>query len=186
MSIRKTAFTIALPGLVLAACSTPQPAPPVAEQFVHPVLSIPPETDANIAVVEGYLNALLKADAAAIRSATAPGFYANDTYTPEDSSDVDGVIAAWTRNDSTRSDQKIARVWAECVRIAPGNDYAGDWVHYWGTYTATDKATGKPYRVPFFYDSRVQDGKITKSYTYLDRLSVYRQLGVAPPAPSKQ
>ena len=49
------------------------------------------------------------------------------------------------------------------------------------TAEITDKATGKPYRVPFFFDGRVQDGKITKSYTYFDRLSVFHQLGIAPP-----
>jgi len=184
MTIRNTTFTFAIPGLLLAACSAPQPCPPVEVHFVHPVSSIPPEADANIAVVEGYLNALVTLDVAAIRAATAPGFYANNTYTPPDSSDVEGVISAWMHNDSTRSDQKLEKVFAECVRVAPGNEYAGDWVHYWGTYYATDKATGKPFRVPFFYDGRVEDGKITKSYTYLDRLSVWNQLGVAPPVPA--
>ena len=138
-----------------------------------------------MAVVESYLNALIKADEAAIRASVAPGFYANNTFTPPDSSDVEGVIANWIGNDSTRTDQKMEKVFAECVTVAEGNEYAGDWVHFWGTYSATDKATGKPYKVPFFYDARVEDGKITKSYTYFDRLSVFNQLGIAPPAPSK-
>mgnify|MGYP001342084808 CR=1 FL=1 len=182
MNIQHIAPSVVLTSLLFAACTTPPaPCPPVEEHFVHSLSSIPPEADANIAVVEGYLTALTKADADAIRAAAAPNFYANNTFTPADSSDVEGVIADWLRNDSTRSDQRIERVFAECVRVADGNEYAGDWVHYWGTYSATDKATDKPYQVPFFYDARVQDGKITKSYTYFDRLSVFHQLGIAPP-----
>jgi len=39
---------------LLMACS--QPCPPAPEHFTHPVLSVPPEADANMAVVEGFLN----------------------------------------------------------------------------------------------------------------------------------
>lgn len=129
------------------------------------------------------MNGSVKIDAAAIRAACAPGFYANNTFTPPDSSDVEGIIKIWAKNDSTRSDQKLRKVFAECVSVAAGDEYAGDRVHYWGDHTATDKATGKAFRVPFFYDARVEDGKITKSYTYYDRLSVFHQLGISPPAP---
>jgi len=183
MKFQMIVFSLALPSLLLMACSAPPaPCPPVEEHFVHPLSSIPATADDNIAVVEGYLNALAKADAAALRAAVAPGFYANNTFTPPDSSDVDGIIKIWMKNDSTRSNQKFEKVFAECVTVAAGDEYAGDWVHYWGTYSATDNATGKPYKVPFFYDARVEGGKITKSYTYYDRLSVYHQLGTKPPA----
>ncbi|MEZ4739301.1 MAG: hypothetical protein R2818_08060 [Flavobacteriales bacterium] len=182
MNTTKKVLAIALPGLLLFSCAAPEPCPPVPEHYEHPLSSIPEEADANIAVVESYLNALIKADEASIRAAVAPGYYANNTFTPPDSSDVEGVIEGWMKNDSTRSDQRMERVFAECVTVADGNEYAGDWVHYWGTYSATDNATGKPYRVPFFYDARVEGGKITKSYTYFDRLSVFHQLGTTPPA----
>jgi ketosteroid isomerase-like protein len=144
--------------------------------------SIPESADANIAVVENHLNALITANADGIRSTTAPGFYANNTFTPADSSDTDGVIAHWMKNDSARTDQKIEKVFAECVSVAAGDEYAGDWVHFWGTYSAINKAAAKPYKVPFFLDCRVEDGKITKSYLYYDRLSVYHQLGIAAPS----
>ncbi|HQV52008.1 MAG: nuclear transport factor 2 family protein [Flavobacteriales bacterium] len=183
MKFEKIVFALALPSLLLLACSTPPPCPPVEEHFVHPLSSIPAAADANIAVVESYLNGLLKADAAAIRAACAPGFYANNTFTPSDSSDVEGIIEMWAKNDSTRSDQKLRKVFAECVSVAAGDEYAGDWVHFWGDYSAKDNATGKSYTVPFFYDARVESGKITKSYMYYDRLSVYHQLGTTPPAP---
>ena len=100
---------------------------------------------------------------------------------------MEEVIANWQKNDSTRSDQKLKTIFAECVTVAEGDEYAGDWVHYWAEYSATDNATGKPYTVPFFYDARVEDGKLTKSYTYFDRLSVFHQLGIdPPPAPEKE
>ena len=176
------AIAASLAAFALFACNAPAPCPPVEERFTHPVLSISPDNDANVAAVEAYLNALVKTDTAAIRAALAPGFFANNTFTPADSSDVAAVTANWVKNGAERSDQKVHKYFAQCVRIAEGNEYAGDWVQYWGKYSATDKATGKPYVVPFFMDSRLKDGKLVKSYTYFDRLSVSHQLGTKPPA----
>lgn len=181
MKVTKNLSALILGSSLLIACTAPPPCPDVVEHFTHPLSSIPEAADANIAVVEGFLNGLLKSDGAAVRAATADGFYANNTYTPSDSSDTEAMILHWMHNDSTRTNQKFEKVFAECVTVAGGNEYAGDWVHYWGTYSATDNATGKSYRVPFFFDSRVENGKMTKSYTYLDRLSIYHQLGTTPP-----
>lgn len=38
-------------------------------------------------------------------------------------------------------------------------------------------------KVPFFFDTQLKDGKLLRSYMYYDMLSVYNQLGIAPPAP---
>ena len=40
---------------------------------------------------------------------------------------------------------------------------------------------GKSFTLPFFFDTQLKDGKMLRSYTYYDLLSVYRQLGVTPP-----
>ncbi|MGB3527260.1 MAG: hypothetical protein WBB32_14970 [Flavobacteriales bacterium] len=53
---------------------------------------------------------------------------------------------------------------------------------YWGEYKATHKATGKRFVVPFFFDTQLKDGKLLRAYIYYDMLSVYDQLGIAPPA----
>lgn len=169
---------------MLSACTTPPPCPPVEEHFEHPVFSIPAETDANIASVETYLNALITADEPGIRAAVGEGFYANNTWLPADSSDVDGTVAHWMQNDSTRTDQRITKDFAQSIEVAEGNKYPGQWVQFWGDYSATDKELGKPYTVKFMLDAHVKDGKVVKTYLHFDRLSVFNQLGIAPPAPS--
>lgn len=165
---------------LLVACS--KPCPPPAEHFAHPVLSVPPEADANMAVVEGFLRACLKADTAAMRTAMAPGYHELLQTVPEDTTDAEGTIADWIAIDSTRADQQLTTDAMEAVRHASGK-WEGDWVHFWGMYSATHKATGKPFKIPFFFDTQLKDGKLLRSYTYYDMLSVYNQLGIAPPAP---
>lgn len=168
--------------LLLAACS--QPCPPAPEHFTHPVLSVPPEADANMALVEGFLNACIKADVPAMRAALAPDYHEMLQVTPEDTSDVEKTIADWIRIDSTRTDQQLTTDAIEAIRYASGK-WEGDWVHFWGSYSATHKATGKPFKVPFFFDTQLKDGKLLRAYVYYDQLSVYHQLGIAPPAPDE-
>ncbi len=182
MIYSNSAIAVPLLAMLFVACTEPAPCPPPEEHFEHPVMSISPDIDANIAVVEGYMQGIVNADEAAIRAALAPGFYSNNTWLPADSSDVDKIVKAWMKNDSTRSDQKITKVVASCTRVAEGNEYAGDWVHYWGRYSATDNETGKSYVVPLFFNTRVENGQMTKAYAYYDRLSIFHQLGTTPPA----
>jgi ketosteroid isomerase-like protein len=179
---QRTALITALATVLVGACTTPPPCPPAVEHYQHPVFSIPAETDANIALAESYLMAVISADADAIRASVAPGFYSNNTFVPADSSDVEEVIANWMRIDSTRTDQKIIKDYAQSIEVAEGNDYHGQWVQYWGKYSATDNATGKPFQVKFIFDCNVKDGKLVKSYMWFDRLSSFHQLGIAPPA----
>jgi len=184
MHIQNNLLNTALGAMLLSACTTPPPCPPVVEHFEHPVLSIPAEADANIAAVENHLNALITANETEIRASVGAGFYANNTWLPADSSDVEGVIAQWMHNDSTRTDQHIKKTFAQSIQIAEGNDFPGQWVQYWGDYAATDKALGKPYTVKFLLDAQVKEGKVVKTYLHFDRLSVFNQLGIAPPAPA--
>lgn len=186
MRMQTTLLNSALAALLLTACTTPPPCPPVVEHFEHPVFSIPAEADANIAAVEGYLNALITANDPGIRASVGAGFYANNTWLPADSSDVDGIVDQWMQHDSTRSDQRIKRTFAQAIQIAEGNAYPGHWVQFWGEYSATDKATGKPYTALFMLDAHVKEGKLVKTYLHFDRLSVFNQLGIAPPAPAAE
>lgn len=166
---------------LLVACSGP--CPPTPDHFAHAVLSVPPETDANIALVEGFLNACIKADEAGMRAAMAPGYHELLQTVPEDTSDVEKIIADWIAIDSTRADQQLTIDAAEGIRYSSGK-WEGDWVHLWGTYQATHKASSKTFKVPFFFDTQLKDGKLLRSYMYYDMLSVYNQLGIAPPAPA--
>jgi hypothetical protein len=68
-----------------------------------------------MALAENYMKTLITADAATIRASVAPDICANKTWIPEDSSDVEGVITNWTRNDSTRTDQMITRGYAQSI-----------------------------------------------------------------------
>lgn len=163
---------------LLFACS--KPCPPAAEHFTHPVLSVPPEADANMALVEGFLNACIKTDTVAMRAAMDPGYHELLQIVPEDTTDADGTIADWVAIDSARADQRLVVDAIEAIRYASGK-WEGDWVHVWGTYTAMHKATGKPFTAPFFFDTQLKDGKLLRSYMYFDMLSIYQQLGIDPP-----
>lgn len=163
---------------LFVSCSAP--CPPAEVHFAHPVLSVPPEADANRAVVEAFLNACIMADTVAMRAAMAPGYHELLQTVPEDTSDADKTISDWVRIDSSRTDQKLTVDAIEAIRYASGK-WEGDWVHVWGTYSALHKATGKTFKLPFFFDSQLKDGKLLRSYMYYDELSVYKQLGVAPP-----
>ncbi len=178
---QRIVFASVVTALLVGACTNPEPCPPVKEHFKHPVYSIPAETDANVALVESYLNAVISADADAIRASVAPDFYSNNTFVPADSSDVEEIIANWMRIDSTRSDQKLTKDFAQSIQIAEGNEYPGQWVQYWGKYSAMHNATGKPFEVKFLFDANVTDGKLTKAYMWFDRLSSFHQLGIPPP-----
>ncbi len=175
----KTVFLSTAFAALLVSCS--QPCPPAAEHFTHPVLSVPPEADANMELVEGFLNACLNVDTVAMLSAMAPDYHELLQTVPEDTSDVEKTIADWIAIDSTRTDQQLTIDAIEAMRYASGK-WQGDWVHVWGSYAATHKVTGKTFKVPFFFDSQVKDGKLLRSYMYYDMLSVYNQLGIAPPS----
>jgi len=118
-----------------------------------------------------------------MRAAVAPGYHELLQTVPEDTSDVEKTIAEWIRIDSTRTDQQLTTDAIEAIRHTSGK-WEGDGVHFWGTYSATHKATGKSFKVPFFFDTQLKDGKLLRSYMYYDMLSVYNQLGVAPPDPN--
>jgi len=139
MRLKHTILTAIAASSFVIACA--QPHPPAAEHFTHSVLSVPPETDANIAVVERFLNGRINADAAAVRASAAPGFHAHEAFAPNDPSDVEKEITGWLSIDSTLIDQKLTKEAAECVRYASGK-WTGDRVHYWGDYSATDKKSG--------------------------------------------
>ena len=173
---------LALLGTV--ACTAPAPPPAAAQPEVKPApVAISPAADANIAVVQAYLDGLVKADAAAIHAATNADFMSYTTWMPADSANVDSVIAGWQYRATKDTDQKLDKTAALSVSVAPGQQFAGDWVYYWGTYSATDKSLNKPYKVPFFCTALMANGKISKDWTYYDRLAIFHQLGVAPPAP---
>lgn len=174
-------ITAAAASALLFACS--QPCPPVPEHFTHPQYSIPPEIDANIALVHGYLEACIKADAGGMRAATDPSYIEHEMLTPVDSMGIDSVIAGNLAIDSLRSGQMLSDISADGVRYATG-EWAGDWVNFFADYSATDKKTGKSFRIPIFFNAQVKNGKLVRSYLYFDRLSVYRQIGVAPPMPA--
>ncbi len=182
----KTNVPQLIAGLALlgaAACTAPAP-PPAAQPEAKPApIAISTAADSNIAVVQAYLNGLVMADSSAVRGAVSPGFMSYETWIPGDSANVDSVFAGWQHRATTDTDQKLEKTAALSVSVAAGQKFAGDWVYYWGTYSATDKSLGKSYSVPFFCTALMANGKIYKDWTYYDRLAVFDQLGVAPPSP---
>jgi hypothetical protein len=61
--------------------------------------------------------------------------------------------------------------------VADGNEHPRQWVQYWGTYSAMDKAAAKPFKVKFILDASVKNGRLVMTYLWFDRLSGFHQLG---------
>ena len=184
MKTTKHLFGLLAAVALITACQ--QPCPEVEEHWHHDVLSISPDIDTNTAIVQSYMNGLITADEEAIRNATSADFYSVAQRVPADSLSVDEIVEAWQKNDSTRSDQKIETIAMSCERVAEGQKYAGDWVHFWGRYSAVDNKTGKPYTVPYFFNTRIENYKMVEAYVYFDRLAIWHQLGVDPPGPESE
>jgi len=146
-----------------------------APDEVNPV-DISPNSETDIAVVQSYIDALLTADSVTLRSVTTSNFQALLVKNPIDSSGIDEVISLWASNLKTRSKQANETVAASSLRVNEG-PYQGDWVQYWGNYSATINETGVEIIVPYFVNSRMKNGKMDRSFSYYDRLAIFEALG---------
>jgi len=146
-----------------------------APDEVNPV-DISPNSEADIAVVQSYIDALLKADSVTLRSVTTSDFQASLVKNPIDSSGIDEVISSWAANLKTRSNQTNETVAVMSVRVNEG-PYQGDWVQYWGNYSASMNETGVDIIVPYFINTRMKNGKMDRSFSYYDRLAIFEAQG---------
>lgn len=175
-------FSLLTATLFLFVAANAQARPLVADGTTTG-LAISPNSGANIAVVNTYLQALVKGDAATARAVVNPGFLSYATWSPGDTAVVDSVIQRWERIGAARTDQELNTNTAFSVTVAPDQQFAGDWVYYWANYTANDTRTGNQLEVPLFTTVYLIDGKLSAEWTYYDRLAIWNQLGIAPPVP---
>ena len=141
-----------------------------------------PNADADIKVVENFLNSLISGDLDKAKSQLASNFKGYGPA-PADSVNAMQTINNWKENYTKQSDRKVDFV-TNSLRVLTGI-HKGDWVLVWGTYSFTQNS--KSIALPFQYTARVVNGKIDTDITYYDRLYVMETLGykLTPPETMK-
>lgn len=138
-----------------------------------------PNADADIKLVDGYLNLLISGNADKANSQLADN-YMGYGPSPADSSNAEQTVNSWKENYKTQLNRKIDFLAIITVRILSGN-YKGDWVDVWGNYSCN--VNGKDITFPFQYAAKVDNGKIIGDVIYYDNLYIVKKLGyiVTPP-----
>ena len=149
-------------------------------------ISLNPNADHDVQLVENYLRAVTGGDAAKARTLIAPGSW---SYGPgiKDSSTMEQDIAKWEKNYATELDRKLDFV-SMTWRVLADGIYKGDWVANWGTYSFTDQPSGKRLDVSYHFVTRIIDGKIGDNRTYYDNLGPTLKAGytLQPPKAKKK
>lgn len=137
-----------------------------------------PNADADIKVVDSFLNSLISGDLDKAKSLLAENFKGYGPA-PTDSSTVEQTITNWKENYKKQLNRKVDFVTAT-FRVLSGI-HEGDWVSLWGNYSFTQD--GINISLPFQYTARVADGKITGDIVYYDNMYILQTLGykVTPP-----
>jgi hypothetical protein len=135
---------------------------------------------ANIAIAVGYITSLVNGDGSVAQNSVTAGYMSRGPAMG-DSATIEQVVASWATNASQRTNQD-AGIQAQSGLTVTEGPLAGDWVHLWGIYTATDTESGKALSVPWHGAYKIQDGKISWSRSFYDNLAPYMELGRVMPA----
>jgi ketosteroid isomerase-like protein len=141
-----------------------------------------PNADADIKIVENFLNSLISGDLDKAKSQLASN-YIGYGPTPADSVNAEQTISNWKENYTMQMNRKLDFA-TNSLRVLTGI-HKGDWVLVWGTYSFTQNS--KDVSFPFQYTARVSNGKIEADITYYDRLYIMETLGykLTPPETMK-
>ncbi|MBJ7879855.1 hypothetical protein [Gelidibacter salicanalis] len=131
-----------------------------------------PTAEEDIKVVADYLDALLKN-----KMDIAAGLLA-DTYVGagpahQETETKATSIESWKAIHKARTGQKNDYV-RNSFRVIDG-DLKGDWVSVWGTYTFTQNNI--TVNLPYQFTAMVDNGKISKSFIYYDRMAINTAMG---------
>lgn len=163
----------AIMGGILISCQAPPKE--VAEDTGN--LMISPNSEADIATVEAFFDALVAGDEAAIRAAINEDFVSYYQMSPLDTTTASELVQSWTVDiPAARSNQSVETVVANSLRVKAG-DFEGDWVLFWGTYKANMNDSGAEIVVPYHTTNLMVNGKISVQYIYYDRLAIMQAQG---------
>ncbi|MBW2937668.1 nuclear transport factor 2 family protein [Aureisphaera sp. CAU 1614] len=145
---------------------------------------ISPNEEANIALVGNFIDALITNKSDALRSMVTAEYMMRGP-SAKDSVNIDQLVSYWAVNDSLRSNQDAGIIIMTSL-VANEGDLKGDWVHVWGTYTANLKGSDFSYNIPWHQVYQIDNGKITRTRTWYDRLDSALDMGTVVPAPAKK
>lgn len=134
-----------------------------------------PDAEANLKIVNEYMDALLTNDQEKLKSFVGEGFMG---YGPsrKDSSNIEEIASVWAGISKLRSNQDLGISGMTALRVNEGQ-YVGEWVQLWGNYTATLNDGGYAYDVPWHSNFFIKDNKIVWTRTWYDSLETALDLG---------
>jgi hypothetical protein len=183
----KTVFMIPLLGMVLMfSCQQPgedKKTDQAVTEVEPPLLEISPSMESYISTVAAYFDASIAVDSVKIQSLITEDYVEVQMFAKADSNTVADLVAAWRAYGEARSDQSVEQVAASALQVNDG-EFKGDWIQFWGNYKCTDNASGEKIVLPFFTNTKIENGKMKVTYLYYDRLGFMETVGftVSPPA----
>lgn len=151
-------------GALLWSCDTTPRSNIESTTSIAPVEISDNETD-NIALVHKFLEAQMTGDGLTMANLVTPDFYAINPA--GDSLAIDVYVDIWTALSKSRSNQD-AGVFATNSQSVKDGPLAGEWVLFWGTYTATEIETSEALEILWHADFEIINGKIKRSVSYFN------------------
>ncbi|WP_424961397.1 hypothetical protein [Ekhidna sp.] len=141
-----------------------------------------PNSSAYIAAVQQLVDAMLAGDSVALTALTTDDFVSIYVTNPMDTINKEDFIQDWVSFQTSRSDQQNERVAASALKVNEG-DFVGDWVQYWGNYSAYMVDADTTIWIPYFVNLELSEGKISKMFSYYDRVPIWQAVGyqITPP-----
>ncbi len=131
-----------------------------------------PTAEEDLKVVADYLDALISNKMDKASNFIADTFVGTGPSYQETQTKAE-LIASWIESHKVRTNQKNDYV-RQTFRVIDG-DLKGDWISIWGTYTYTEK--GVTVNLPYQFTAMVDNGKISRSGIYYDRLAISEAMG---------
>ena len=151
----------------------------VVVEVIAPPYEPSPNEEANIKLVTDFIAALFANDAELAKSMVSSDFMDRGP-SAKDSTNIDQMTARWATNAVERSNQDPGIFAANSLQVNEG-DFAGQWVHMWGDYSADVNGTEFKYDVPWHRVFIITDGKISFSQVWYDSLSTALEFGAVAP-----
>jgi len=131
-----------------------------------------PTAEEDLKVISDYINALTNNKMTVVSGLLADD-YVGTGPSNEDTETKAEQIAGWKEAHKVRTDQKNDFV-VNTFRVLDG-DLKGDWVSVWGTYIFNQE--GVAMTLPYQFTALVENGKISRSIIYYDRLAIREAMG---------
>jgi hypothetical protein len=158
---------------MLYSCQPKAAADPTPKEVVP--YEVSPNGEANLKVVNDYMQALLTNDQEKAKSLVGESFM---SFGPsnKDSLNIEGVTSHWATLAESRSNQDLGIAAATSLRVNEGN-LAGEWVHLWGDYSATLNDSDYVFDLAWHAAFAIKDNKIIYGRTWYNSLPIALDLG---------